>query len=1109
MRKSLLTLVMLLVTVTMSLAQVTTSALSGKVTDESGEVIGANVVAIHQPSGTIYGTMTNANGRFDIQGMRTGGPYKVTISYIGAQSQVYEGITLQLGETFKLNAKLKESADQLEEVVVLGKGSKFSGEKTGATTNISAIEMKALPTVDRSISDIARISPYANGMGFSGGDGRSTNFTIDGANFNNNFGLNDKLPGGGNPISMDAIDEVQVVIAPFDVRQTNFIGGGINAITKSGTNTFKATAYTYQSNDNMRGARVDNISLDIPANNDKHVYGATLGGPIIKNKLFFFAAYEYQLVPSTITDWRASEDGVAVPSQYISRTTVSDLQRVSDFVKKTYGYDTGSFRDFPADETNVKVLGRLDWNITNDHHLAFRYNYTGNQMWNAPNGNSSDTGYRLNGMNRLSQYSMSYANSCYSMDNTVHSFSFDLNSRINDKMSNQLLATYTNIEDIRGTNSSDFPFIDIMNGYTTAADGTITQDLTPYISLGYELFTHNNGVKNKIFNVKDDFSYNIGDHKALVGVSFEHQYANNAYMRNGTGYYRFRSVDDFINGKEPEAFALTHGYFGETEPNAQVTFNQWGFYAQDDWNVTKNFKLNYGVRFDVLKYDEDDIMTNNAIFKLCYNGRHVDTGVWPDANRQFSPRVGFVWDVMGDKSLKVRGGTGLFAGRLPLVFFTNMPTNSGMVQNSYTANTKYTDGVATSIDPNLAKTMRDGKILTNTNDMIEALGLPTKINPEDGQLPSMVCGIDQDFKMPQVWKSSIAVDYQLPVSFPLSVSAEYIYNETVHGVMIENWNVKNEEAANWERFNTIAGEEGEMVSLGGDTRMIYPKNYKYNNKDAYVLTNTKKGYGYTANFTVKAEPIDGLNLMASYTHTESKELTGMPGNAANSTWSGLYTVDGPNFLKLQRSQYVTPHRVIASLGWTNRSKKEGFDTHFNIFYQGYSPSGYSYCYTNDMNGDGISNDLMYIPKDDSEIKFKDENDRAAFWAYVEQDDYLKNHKGEYAEAYSARAPWVNQFDFRIAQDFGVKVGKQMHKLEVSLDFMNVGNLLNSKWGVAKNLADSNNGRILKYEGKDENNTPIFSLYRNSAGEAPTESWSYIKNYSQCWKLQLGIRYTFN
>lgn len=1109
MKKSLLTLVVLLVTVSMSWAQVTTSALSGKVTDENGEVIGANVVAVHQPSGTVYGTMTNANGRYDIQGMRTGGPYKVTVSYIGAQTQVYEAITLQLGETFKLDVKLKESVDQLEEVVVLGKGSKFSGEKTGATTNISAIEMKALPTVNRSIEDIARISPYANGMSFSGGDGRSTNFTIDGANFNNNFGLSDGLPGGGNPISMDAIEEIQVVIAPFDVRQTNFIGGGINAITKSGTNTFKATAYTYQSNDNMRGSRVDNVSLDVPANNDKHVYGATFGGPIIKNKLFFFGAYEYQLIPSTITDWRASEDGVAVPSQNISRTTVADLQKVSDFVKKTYGYNTGSFTDFSADDTNVKILGRLDWNITNNHHLAVRYNYTDNEVWKSVNGNSSDTGYRLYDMNRFSQYSMSYANSCYSQGNTVHSFSFDLNSRINDKMSNQLLATYTNIEDIRGTDSSEFPFIDIMNGYTTAADGTIAQDLTPYISLGYELFTYNNKVKNKIFNVKDDFIYNVGNHRTMIGASFEHQSANNAYMRNGTGYYRFRSIDDFINGATPEAFALTYGYNGETAPNAKVSFNQWGFYAQDDWNITKNFKLNYGIRFDVLKYDEDDIVTNNAIYGVDYNGRHIDTGVWPDANVQFSPRVGFVWDVMGDKGLKVRGGTGLFAGRLPLVFFTNMPTNSGMIQNSYTANTKYENGVAVSIDPNLAKTMKDGKILTNTQDMIEVLGLPTEIRPETGQLPSSVCGIDKDFKMPQVWKSSIAVDYQVPVSFPLSLSAEYIYNETVHGVLIDNWNIKNEETGSWERFNTTIAEDGTAQYAGGDNRLIYPKNYKYNKQDAYVLTNTKKGYGYTANFSIKAEPIEGLNLMASYTHTESKELTGMPGNAAGSTWSGLYTVNGPNFLKLQRSQYVTPHRVIASLGWTNKSKKEGFDTHFNIFYQGYSPSGYSYCYINDMNGDGIKNDLMYIPKNDNEIKFKDEKDREAFWAYVEQDDYLRNHKGEYAEAYSARSPWVNQFDFRIAQDFGVKVGKQMHKLEISLDFMNVGNLLNSKWGVAKNLADSNNGRILKYEGKDENNTPIFSMYRNKAGEAPTESWSYIKNYDQCWKLQLGIRYTFN
>jgi hypothetical protein len=588
-------------------------------------------------------------------------------------------------------------------------------------------------------------------------------------------------------------------------------------------------------------------------------------------------------------------------------------------------------------------------------------------------------------------------------------------------------------------------------------------------------------------------------------------------MRNGTGYYRFRSVEDFLNGATPESFCLTYGYNGETNPKAQVAFNQTGIYAQDDWNINKHFKVNYGIRFDIIKYDEDDIMTNNAILGLDYSiynadgtvakDRHIDTGKWPDANLQVSPRVGFVYDVFGDKKLKVRGGTGLFAGRLPLVFFTNMPTYSGMVQGSYTLSTTYSNGVVTGNTINgsnsadaagkLASLVKDGKVITNVQEMISTLGLPTTISPADGQLPSYVAGTDPDFKMPQVWKSSIAVDYQFPTSFPLSATAEYIYNETVEGVMISNWNIKNEDISSWERFN------------GAGNRVIYPSSYKRTNKEAYVLTNTHKGYGYTWNLSLKAQPIENLNLMASYTHTESKELTGMPGNAANSTWMGLYTVDGPNFPTLQRSQYVTPNRVIASINWTNKSKKEGFDTHYTLFYEGYNPSGYSFTYTNDMNGDGNSYDMLYIPKTKDELNFKTEEDREAFWAFVEQDHYLRNHKGKFAEAYSAYSPWVHQFDFRIAQDFGIKVANQMHKLEVSFDFMNVGNLLNSKWGIAKNMANCNSGKILKYEGKDENNVPTFSMWRDADGNAPTKTWSYIKAYSQCWKLQLGIRYTFN
>ena len=1072
-------------------AQITTAAMGGRVIDDTGEaVIGASVRAVHEPSGSVYGAVTNVDGRYSIQGMRTGGPYTVTVSYVGYTTKTFSNLTMQLGEVFNLNVDLSENVAQLGEVVVTATASKFAAEKTGAVTNINQNTLVNLPTVSRSISDVVRMSPYSGGgMSFAGGDGRSTNFTVDGANFNNNFGLSSALPGGGTPISIDAIEEMQVVVTPFDVRQTNFIGGGVNAVTKSGTNTFKGTAYTYYKSENLHGTRLAGQDA-ARARDRQYVYGATLGGPIIKNKLFFFVNAEYTKTPGVVNRWRASADGVADKTNYISRTTLSDMQRVSDFVKQKYGYDTGSYTNFPADESNKKLLARIDWNITQDHHLAVRYNYTKNTAWNSTNGNSSDTGYRLRNMDRLSEYSMAFANTMYSMDNTVKTISADLNSHFGSNLSNQLLFTYTKIEDIRGSNSAPFPHIDIMNGYTTAADGTVTQDLSPYMSLGYELFTWNNGVKNNITTITDNFTAYLGAHKLTAGFSFEHQMANNSYMRNGTGYYRYRSVDDFLNSAAPEAVALTHGYGGEKNPTAQVRFNQYGLYAQDEWSIGNDLKLTGGIRFDNISFNNDDVMTNNAIKALDYGGKHVDTGAWPKTNIQISPRFGFTWDVFGDKRLKIRGGTGLFAGRLPLVFFTNMPTNSGMVQYlSKNVNTTYnSDGTIKSRNQMLDQFA--GRIVTDVDEMISILGTPTTIKPEDGTISGDVNGVDRNFKMPQVWKSSLGIDYQVPVSFPLTITGEFTYTDNINAVRLVNWNIQENTSA-WERFS------------GADRRLIYPDNYTYTKTPAFVLTNTHKGYGWTANLTVNATPIENLDIMAAYTHTVMKEISGMPGSNANSAWQGLYTVDGPNLAKLQNSQYVTPDRLIASVSYTY-----GKD-HFSLFYTGYSYGGYSYFYSNDMNGDGIGADLMYIPRNDSEINFVNDADRADFWAFVEQDKYLKNHKGEYAEAYSARAPWVHQFDFRWAHDFTLKVGNTDHRLQLSADVENIGNLLHSSWGVPKFFsAETNNGRILKYEGKDANNVPTFSLYRNN-GVAPKKTWDYNRAYDNAWRIQLGVKYYFN
>ena len=659
-------------------AQVTTSALGGRVVDANGEpVIGAAVVATHTPSGTVYGVITNEAGRYTINGMRAGGPYSVEVSCLGFQSVVVTDITLQLAETFSLNAELKDDSEMLSEAMVIAAAaSKFSAEKMGSATNISGRDITSMPTVNRSITDVTRLSPYGgNGMSFAGQDGRTANFTVDGANFNNNFGLNDGLPGGGSPISIDAIEEMQVVISPYDVRQTNFIGGGVNAITKSGTNTFKGSAYVYHRNENMRGNMAAGQEVAGARDKDRNTtYGFTLGGPIIKNKLFFFVNAEYSEVPTVVNRWRASSDGVANPDAYISRTTLEDLKKVSEFVKKEYGYDTGSWTDYPATESNMKLLARIDWNISDAHKLAVRYNYTLNRAWNATNGSSMDGGVR-SGFSRFSQYGMAYANSLYSMDNVVNTVSLDLNSRLSDNLSNQFLATFSKLDDIRGTNSTDMPFVDIRKD-----DGSAP---LPYIALGYELFTWNNGVHNTHISIKDDLTYYAGNHKITGGVNYEYQMADNSYMRNGTGYYRYNSLEDFMSGAAPEVVCLTYGYDGEANPAARVRFHKAGIYGQDEWNATDNFKLTYGLRLDGLFFDNQDLMRNQAIYELEYivdgEKRHIDTGKWPTAAITVSPRVGFSWDVFGNNSLKFRGGTGLFSGRLPLVFFTNMPTNSGMV----------------------------------------------------------------------------------------------------------------------------------------------------------------------------------------------------------------------------------------------------------------------------------------------------------------------------------------------------------------------------------------------------------------------------------------------
>jgi hypothetical protein len=632
-----------------------------------------------------------------------------------------------------------------------------------------------------------------------------------------------------------------------------------------------------------------------------------------------------------------------------------------------------------------------------------------------------------------------------------------------------------------------------------------------------------------VANVKDDLTWYLGRHKITGGINFEYQMADNAYMRNGTGYYRYNSMTEFLNGAAPEIVALTYGYDGEQNPAARVQFYKAGIYAQDEWNATDNFKLTYGVRMDGLFFNNKDLLTNNAIKELTYGVRmdglffnnkdlmtnnaikeltyyprvynyqetHIDTGKWPTAKVTFSPRVGFTWDVFGNKSLKVRGGTGLFSGRLPLVFFTNMPTNGGLVQYQAqinAANAKKMGFTMNEFEGGLVTDENGKATLAALLNKLQSLGYPTTVSPEDGTVPSAVNGVDPRFKMPQVWKTSLAFDYTFPTSFPFSITAEGIFNKTVNAVSISDWSIPN--VAGFARFN------------GADNRPIYPAGYRYTTK-AFVLENTSQGYGWSANVQVNIQPIESLSLMAAYTHTVSKEITGMPGSAAESAFTYVPTNEGPNYIKLHNSQYVTPDRIIASATHHDKS-----GNHYSLIYEAWK-GGYNYSYmmSNDMNGDGYNYDALYIPTDEqvanNQFRFVSQDDATRFMDFVHKDSYLSKHQGEYAEGYSLYSPWVHRLDLSYKHDFTVKIGQTKNTLQLSFDLKNVLNLFNSSWGVAKYLNPEigSDARILKYEGVDADGFATFSTPKSISGA--TETWTPNHSLGQCWYASIGIKYLFN
>ncbi len=1081
-------------------AQVTTSSITGKATSNNGSGLeGATITAIHVPSGTVYNTISRNDGLFDIAGLRIGGPYTITVSFVGYEKQTINNVMLSLGEPYQLFVNMASSTQSLEAVVVAGKANRSL--KTGASTVVTTSQLSTLPTINRSLSDFTRITPQANGNGFAGRDGRYNNLQIDGANLNNSFGLSSDLtPGGGpSPISVDAIQEVSVNIAPFDVRQSGFTGAGINAVTKSGTNTFHGTAYTYFRNQNMMGSKIDGQTITKTPLNNK-IYGASFSGPIIKNKLFFFinAEHETRSVPGiTYVATGSNNSGTQ------STTSITDLKAVSDFVKSTYGYDPGAYDGFPNFESkDTKFLGKIDWNISEKHRLTAKYtDYTGSDM--SPLNSSSvpqngkifvtgqSSGLSRLPVNRFGTQSMSFANSNYGTNHIVRTASLELNSRFNNKLSNQLIATYTKTNDTRFIPGGKvFPTVDIFNG----------QGLN-FISLGTDPFTNNNILDGKDISITDNLTIYTGTHTITAGVNYEFQQIRNMFMGGSQGHYVYDSLGAFLNQLQPSYYGYTYSLVpGEPAVySADLKIGQAGIYAQDEIKMKNNFKLTYGIRFDKPFYTKNPL-DNPSIDALPLpdakgNLINYNTGKWPKSNIIISPRVGFNWLVSGDKSLTLRGGTGLFSGRIPYVFLTNMPSNNGIYQSAVFFNTKHD---------------LDSLGITQFNPDPNAYASKFSKTPNTSKPPQSFVVIDPHFKFPLVWRTNVGADKKFGNG--LIATVDLIYTKDINAVVMRNPNLK----APTDNYT------------GPDTRSYYPgttPTYYSGLGTPIVLENTNKGYSFSATAQLSKSFSNGLYGSIAYTYTIAKEVSPNPGSRASSAWQSIANVNGPNAQELALSQYAIPNRIIANLAYKFEYAKH-FASTFSLVYTGSNRYLINYLTSGSVVRDGNS-ELMYIYPKGTDVPFvnytvTDKNSlgqvtatrsytiqqqQEAYDQYVASSKYLSSHTGGYASRNGQKAPWMHQLDFRFLEDFFVKTkGGTKHDLQFSMDIFNLGNLIDNK---SKNFG---------YPQTTTITNPL--IMKNVVNNAPTFTWSeYNKELvntpfqvdnstANLWYMQLGLRYSF-
>ncbi|WP_419803516.1 TonB-dependent receptor [Mucilaginibacter sp.] len=1108
MRKHLLLLFFSLFAVNFAFAQVTTSSLNGVIKDSKGvALIGATIQATHLPSGTRYGTATNADGRYAIPNMRVGGPYSVTISYIGYQAKTENDIVLTLGQNYVLNSVLQSSTELKEVTVVATTSRLLNSSHEGSTTNISSRDIGNLPTIGRNINELSRLTPQAtstsNGA-IGGGNYRQNNITVDGSNFNNQFGIGSNLPANGAPISIDALEEISVNVSPFDVKQSGFIGSALNAVTKSGTNEFRGTAYTFFRNQSLQGNLVNRSSF-VKQATQQNTYGFAIGGPIIKNKLFFFGNFETYKNEYPGQQFTAStpDNPYSATSTTVKRPMASVLDGYRQTLISKYGYDPGAYQGYGFKSTNTKFLGKLDWNINDNNHFNVRYSQVESRTPSFVSTSRSPLPSFT--QTRTSQYALQFANSNYYQDQNLYSLSAELNSSFNlfnTKLANTLRGTFDHQNDPRSSDSQVFPFVDILNNTTSVTPG----GTYPYTSFGYEPFTYGNLRDVRTYSFYDYLNWTTGIHSWTVGGQAEFSKIKNGFQRFGTGYYTFDSWDSFIGGKNPTDYAITYPInsdYHQVFPSFK--FAQYSVYGQDDITFSDKFRISPGIRFDLPTYPGvDEIRTHPLVAALNFNGTTINTGELPKTRIMVSPRIGFNYDIFGDRSLQIRGGTGIFTGTIPYVWIVAQSGDSGLLQF-----TKTYSGVNSTPGP--------------FNPDPRAY-LPATPPAAGTTIPSTISVMDPNLKFPQAWKSTLAVDGKLP--FGIVGTLEGIYNKDINPVRGINPNLVNPS-----NLNVAGYPDSRLVyPATNSTKFIYPLTSAglavptgtTTGTQAFnpvILTNGKGGYYYSITARLQKTFQKGFSGSIAYIHSEAKNLFDGSGDQLLNTWTTNYVSGNANNPGLSTASYVVPDRIVANFSYRREYLKH-LATTLSLFYEGSIDGRYTYYYGADFNRDGQTNDLIYIPKNPSEITFVSntingitytpQQQSDAFFAYIAQDKYLSKHMGEYTTRNGATYPWRSQFDFKFIQQLFTNVGGKRNTLEFTWDVFNIGNFLNNRWGVHKLVNASailtpTNTTALVAGGTVK---PTFRLAADR-GALVSSTFRDDVTLNSTYYMQFGLRYRFN